>query len=912
MNERVQRLTVLTGLLCVLLTLACPTTNAGQLPELKIEKYELPNGLDVILHEDHTIPVVSVNVWYHVGSKNETPGRTGFAHLFEHLMFEGSEHHNKKFTESINKYGGTRNGSTNADRTNYWEKMPSNYLEKTLWLEADRMANLLPAIDQERLDLQRSVVKNEKRQNADDQPYGMVNEFTRRTIYPPSHPYSWTTIGLMEDLDAASLEDVKNFNRKYYRPNNASLCIAGDFDPAEAKAWVEKYFGIIPPGPPVERLDKWVPRLEKEIRAVMTDEVNLPRLYMVWHTPPYYHPGDAEFDLFASVLSAGKSSRLYKELVYEKQIAQDVTAYQASREIGSTFHIIATAKPGHTLEELESQVIRILDDVLTNAITEEELARVKVNWEAGFVRALENIGGFGGRADALNSYNTFLGDPNMFAWDQQRYTKPTTKSVLGYARSYLTDDSRFVLYVHPQGQLAAVDAGTDMAVEPGSQAERAFTAPEVQKTTLSNGMELLVIENRKLPLVQVNLVIKSGWAADPTDRPGASSLTADLLNEGTKSRSALEISEASQRLGINLGIASGFDNTDINLNALKDQLDPALALVSDIVLHPTFPEDELTRLKQNYLGQIQQQKAQPFTVAFKAFLRDLYGDSHPYAQPYTGTGTEESIAAITRQDIVDYYKANYRPNNTVAVVVGDISLEIARDKLEQAFREWQPGEVTSHQVALVEPSSKPRVCIIDQPGTSQSTIVLGNLTTPRNAPSYHQSQLVTQVLGGGPSGRLYRNLREDKGYTYGSYCFTTSRVGQGAFVAYAQVQTDVTKDALAEFVREIRGIRGDIPMTDEELNDHRNTLVKGFPQNFETIGGVAGQLADNVTYSLPLDTWQTYVDRLNSVSVDDALSAAEKYIKPDELLIVVVGDREKIEPGIRELGLGEVYFGNAM
>jgi len=331
---------------CAAITLLTAGSPAEELPELQFEKYELPNGLDVILYEDHTIPMVSVNIWYHVGSKNETPGRTGFAHLFEHLMFEGSGHHQGKFTESIIKYGGTRNGSTNSDRTNYWENMPSNYLEKTLWLEADRMGYLLDAVDQENLDLQRSVVKNEKRQNTDDQPYGMVNETVRKLIYPPSHPYSWTTIGLMEDLDAASLEDVHAFNRRFYTPNNASLCVAGDFDPAETKAWIEKYFGHLPPGPPVERLAQWVPRLAAEIRAPIEDEVQLPRLDMVWHTPAYYAPGDAEFDLLASVLSTGKSSRLDRTLVYGKQMAQNVVAYQASREIASTFHISVTPSPG--------------------------------------------------------------------------------------------------------------------------------------------------------------------------------------------------------------------------------------------------------------------------------------------------------------------------------------------------------------------------------------------------------------------------------------------------------------------------------------------------------------------------------------------------------------------------------------
>ena len=896
---------------CAIVTLFIPLAFAEDLPEIKFEKYELPNGLDVILHEDHTIPIVSVNIWYHVGSKNESRGRTGFAHLFEHLMFEGSEHHNAPFTDAITKYGGDRNGSTNCDRTNYWEVMPSQHLERMLWLEADRMGNLVPAIVQERLDLQRSVVMNEKRQNTDDQPYGMVDEITRKLMYPKEHPYSWTTIGLMEDLESASLEDVHAFNRQFYRPNNASLCIAGDFDPEQAKVWVQKYFGPLEPGVPIDRMKSWVPVLTDEIRCTIEDEVRLPRVYLTWHTPPYYAPGDAEFDLFASVLAAGKSSRLYKSLVYDKQIAQDVAAYQSSREIASTFHITATVKPGHTPEEVEAEIDRILNEVLASGITQEEFDRVTANWESGFVRQLQTMGGFGGLADQLNGYNTYLGDPGMLKWDQERYTKTTIPEVLKYAREYLKPKARLSMYVVPQGQLAETDDATDMNIVPGPTAEPSFTPPNIEHASLSNGMELYVVQNHKLPLIQANLYIMSGWAADPSDRPGASAITAAMLNEGTKSRTALDISEEVQRLGIGLGVGSGFDNSSVNLNTLKEHLDEGLDLMADIVLNPTFPEDELQRQKQIYLGRIQQESAQAFTVAFKAFFRELFGEDHPYGQPYTGSGTEASITAITRADLQKYYKANYLPNNAVAVVTGDITLKDAKSKLEKAFKNWKSGPKPTQTIAEVDPPSKVKICIIDQPGTTQSAIVLGNLVGPRSDPDYLKATLVSQVLGGGSSARLYRNLREDKGFTYGSYSFVTGRLGQGVFAAYAQVQTEVTKEAIQEFMNEFRGICGDIPVSEQELLDNKNNLVKGYPQNFETITGVAGQLGTTVTYGLPLDRWKTYVDDINGIDHSQFLAAARKFVKPDELLIVVAGDRDKIEPKIRELGLGEIYFAGA-
>lgn len=879
---------------------------ADDLPELKFEKYELPNGLDVILHEDHTIPMVSVNIWYHVGSKNEKPGKTGFAHLFEHMMFEGSEHHNADFDESITKYGGVNNGGTNEDVTMYWENIPSNYLEKTLWLEADRMGFLLPAMVQERLDQQRDVVKNERRYRLDNQPYAKSYELLLELMYPSDHPYSHAVLGSMEDLSNASLEDVQDFFKLYYTPNNASLCIAGDFDPDQAKSWVEKYFGPIPPGEPIERLETWVPRLDEVKRASATDKVNLPRLYMQWHTPAYYAPGDAECDLLASILASGKSSRLYKTLVYDLQIAQDVSAYQSSGEISSVFNIVVTAKEGHTLEEIEREVDAILTDLLSNGFTEEELARVKTTWESGFVRGLQTIGGFRGRASKLNSYNTYLGDPGKLLWDRARYTDATVAGVMDYAREYIDLNRRGILYVYPQGDLSGAEEKPDMAIQPGAGPEPTFAAPEIQTATLSNGMELYLVEDHKLPLVQVNMTIKSGWAADPADRPGAAALTADMLNEGTKNRDALQISDEIQMLGANLSAGSGFDDSYVNLNTLKKNLDPALDLMADIVLNPTFPDDELERQRKIYLGRIQQEARQPFTTAYKVFNRELYGADHPYAQPYTGSGTEASIKAITRSDLESFYKANYLPNNAAAIVVGDITMSEAKAKLEKAFKKWKAGVVSVPQIADVKPLSKTKICIVDKPGAVQSVIILGNPGLMRKDNDYLAASVMNNVLGNLSTSRLNMNIREDKGYTYGAFSAVTSRKGRGAFFAYAEVQTEVTKESLVEFMKELNGIAGDNPLSAEELQESKDNLVKGYPQDFQTFGGIAGQLEDIVIYDLPLNEWKTYVSRVEQVDLSATTKVAKDYIHPEDLLIIIVGDKDKIEPGIRELNLGEI------
>ncbi len=878
-----------------------------KLPKIKFEKYELPNGLDVILHVDHSIPMVTVNVWFHVGSKNEKKGRTGFAHLFEHLMFEGSEHI-PNYDEPMERIGGMSNGSTNNDRTNYWENLPSNYLEMGIWLEADRMGYLLPVMDQEKLDTQRGVVQNEKRQGVDNQPYGRANEILMSMLYPPDHPYSWTVIGSLEDLGAATLEDVKDFFKMYYTPNNASLSIAGDFDPEVAKKLVEKHFASIPPGPPIERLKQWMPTLDGVKHTVVTDKIELPRVYMAWHTPALNAPGDAEFDVLADALSSGKTSRLYKALVYEKQIAQDVSAFQASRELSSTFHITVTAREGHTLKEIEKAVDQELDRILKEGITSGELNQAKVNIEASFIRQLERVGGFGGKADTLNQYNVYLGDPDGFQWDLDRYAKVAADDVLKCATKYLDLDKRVIVHFLPQGDLASEKSEFDRTKEPPPLPEPSFSPPEIQSATLSNGLELYLVEDHKLPLLQVNLVLKSGWAADPADRPGAASLTADLMDEGTKSRTALEIAEEIKSLGAFLGSDSSFDSSIVSLNILKGKLEKGLDLMTDIVLNPVFPEEELQRKKKIYLGRIQQESRQPFQSAIKLFLSTLYGEGHPYAQPFTGSGTVESINAIARKDLVNFYNANYAPNNAAVIIAGDITLSEARSRIEKAFGSWKKKNVKKASIGEPKPLPSTQVYILDKPDAAQSVIVIGNIGLKRNNPDFTALQVVNNALGGMFTSRINTNLREEKAYTYGAYSTFLGTRGTGPFLSYTQVQTQYTKESIYEIVKELRDITGERPLVGEELKDSKNNLIKSFPQGFETFGSIAGGISSMVTYDLPLDQWKKYSGEVNAVNSQKSVQIAKKYIHPDALLIVVVGDRKVIELRIRELGLSEIHF----
>jgi zinc protease len=545
---------------------------------------------------------------------------------------------------------------------------------------------------------------------------------------------------------------------------------------------------------------------------------------------------------------------------------------------------------------------------LTKGITADELALAKTGWETGFVRGLQQVGSFGGRADRLNSYNTYLGDPGRLLWDRDRYTNATAEGVRQCAAQYLQPDGRVIIQVYPKGELASAGDTAAMAVEPPPAKDPTFTPPRIQEGTLANGMKIMLVEKHDLPLIQVDLQIGAGWTADPPDRFGVSAMTADLLTEGTKTMDAIKISDAAQRLGAQLGTYSGYDIATATVNALKKNLDPSLKLLADVVLTPTFPQAELDRTKENKLGQIRQEAKQAMAMARKVYVRQLYGADHPYGQPGSGNGTPKSLAAITRDELVKFYNTWYLPNNTTAVVVGDITMDEAKAKLEKAFGGWKAGTVPTVAVKQPKPLDKTTVCIVDKPGAAQSAIMIGNLVMPTAAPDFLPTDVAVQVLGGGSADRLYLNLRQDKGYTYGAYSGLSYRKGPAALSCAAQVQTEFTKESIVEFLKELRGITGERPITTEELAKNKDNIIKGYPQNFQTYPGIAGQLDLIVSLGLPENYWSTYVDGVRDVTVDQAMRMAKQYIHPDALLIVVVGDRQKIEPKIRELNLGEIVF----
>jgi zinc protease len=905
-----------------------PQAAAAPLPKINYTEFKLKNGLRVIFHEDHSTPIVGVNIWYHVGSKNEVPGKTGYAHLFEHMMFQGSKNYDDDYFKPIQEAGGNLNGSTNSDRTNYWEVVPSNFLELALFMEADRMGGLLDVLNEAKLANQRDVVKNEKRQNYDNQPYGLIGAKINETLYPANHPYHWLTIGSLEDLTAASREDIAAFFRTYYTPRNASLAIAGDFNPAEARRYVEKYFGKIASGPAVTRPNPPQVRLTASEEIVMQDRVALPRLYLVWPTVPAYDKDEPAADALGNILGGGKSSRLYKTLVYDKQIAQNVFANNGSQEIAGRFQIVATARPGKKLEEIESAINAEVEKIKKDGPTQEEVERAYNATEASLVFGMQTVGGFGGKNDQLNQYATFVGKPGYFQQDLARYRRVTAEDIKRAANTYLIEH-RLKASVLPRGRenrsgeptaeapatasrppAATAPATTQSTAKrtsdeankwklPTPKADPKFTLPGIQRRRLSNGLDVLIVEHHEVPVVTMNLVVKSGSAADPQNRAGLASLTADLLDEGTKRRSALEISNELTDIGARMGTSADWDSSSMNLTTLTRHLDKALDIYADVVTNPVFNDDELKRARAARLTSIKQQKDNANAIANIVYSSILYGRSHPYGHP--AIGDEDSVNGVKATDVRHFYESFYRPNNATLIVVGDVKPATIMTKLERAFGAWVKGDVPTVDIPAAGNRAQGGIYIVDRPGSAQSVINIGQVGVARSTPDYFPLLVLNTMLGGQFVSRVNLNLREDKGYTYGARTSFDYRRGAGPFSASAGVFTNVTKESVAEFMKELRGVRGDIPITEKELEFSKQAIIRGFPRGFETPNQMANRLSDVVLYGLPDDYFNSYIQKVQAVTLGDVRRVANEHLDPARMAIVVVGDRKVIEPGLRSL-----------
>ncbi|MGE0056931.1 MAG: M16 family metallopeptidase [Dehalococcoidia bacterium] len=873
--------------------------------DITFEKYTLSNGLDVVLHVDKSIPVAAVNVWYHVGSQNEEPDRTGFAHLFEHLMFEGSKNHNREYFHPLQEVGANINGSTSNDRTNYYENVPAEYLELALWLESDRMGYLLDAVDQHRLDVQRDVVKNERRQSYENRPYGLAGQEIRKALFPPSHPYHWQTIGSQEHLDAAALEDVHNFFKRFYAPNNASLSIAGDIDVDETKKLVERYFGDLTPAPAVARLQRWTPQLDSEVRLQLEDRVQLERVFFAWVGPPRFDADEAALDVLVSILAEGRSSRLHRSLVYEKQIARDVNAYFAAMEIAGEIRIDATVVPGKSVAEVEEGIFDELTKIQDAPPSDEEVQRAVNRIEAHYVRQLESVGGFGGRADLLNYFNVFAGDPGQLNQDLNRYLRVTPADVQRVAKQYF-GPGRVRLLITPLKQVTAGSSEVDRTQQPGAGRTRSFEPPVPQRLTVAGKYDLLVVEKREVPLVAAGVYFPGGSVLDPADKPGLTAFMGRLMTEGTRNRSSMDIADEGDFIAARPAVGVDREDIIISTEALTRHWPKALELLADVLLNPTFPENEVDRVRRERLTDLRRLKDDANAIADRVENGLLYGRDTPHGHPISGR--EESVEAFTRDEVVQQHQRLILEGKPTFFVVGDIDAATATQQLEDAFGA-HPFKDSAPAPATIDATRQATtIYLVDKPGAAQSVISASQLSVERTHADYVPLVVMNMVFGGQFTSRLNMNLREDKGYTYGYRSRFDWRQTNSGYSAGGAVQTAVTKESLIETLKEFRELHADKPVTADEFERARLGIIRGFPPSFETPGQVLRRLLDLVHYGLPDDYFSHHVSRLTNVSLEDVHRVSAGHVDPSMLSIIVVGDRKVIEPGLLELNLPIVHL----
>jgi zinc protease len=873
--------------------------------DIPFQKFVLDNGLTLIVHEDHKAPIVAFNVWYHVGSKNEVTGKTGFAHLFEHLMFNGSENYNDDYFKPMQKVGATDlNGTTNEDRTNYFENVPVSALDLVLWMESDRMGHLKGAISQAKLDEQRGVVQNELRQYQNE-PYSVTEDLIIKGTYPPNHPYSWSVGGSIEDLSNAKLEDVQKWFSTYYGPNNAIVVVAGDIDAKTALEKVKKYFGDIPASPPVSRHSAWVAKRTGSHRQSVQDRVAQARIYKIWNIPGWGTECADKLDLVSSILAEGKTSRLYKRLVYDDQLATSVNAYVNTREIAGLFQIEADARPGVELAAVEKAIDEELAKFLAEGPTAAEIERVKAQYAARFIRGIERIGGFGGKSDLLASSAVYGGSPDAYKKTLAHIDAATAETLKESANHWLADGV-YVLEVTPYPAFAPAKEGADRKTMPAAGTPPAVQFPAVQRTSLANGLKIMLAERHSIPVVNFALIVDAGYASDKGGVPGTSSLAMAMLDEGTARRTSLQISDELARIGADLSAGSGLDTCSISLSTLKDKLDPALDIYADVILNPAFPPADFERLQKLQIAQIGQEKDSPFGMALRVLPKLIYGADHPYGSPFTGSGTEASVAQLTRNDLVKFHKAWFRPGNATLVVVGDTTMAEIRSKIEKVFESWPASNVPAKEIKPVVLRTKSAVYIIDKPGAPQSMVIAGEPAPPSSDPEAIAIETMNDILGGDFVSRINMNIRENKHWSYGAQSVLVGAKGQRPFIVLAPVQSDKTKETIVEIAAELDGIIGKKPITADEFQNAKASKVLGLPGQWETMAAVQASLGDIVRYGLPDDYFQKYSGRVQKLSLDDLAKAAKKVVHPEAVIWVVVGDRAQIEPKIRELGFSEV------
>ncbi len=923
--------------LVIVLILACaglaaraqsapPTAASHKPPVIKYVKYTLPNGLTVITHEDHRLPLVSVDLWYHVGPLNERPGRTGFAHLFEHMMFEGSEHVGEKaHIRIVQAAGGTSiNGTTDFDRTNYFETMPSNQLELALWLESDRMGFLMEGLNRVLLTNQKDVVRNERRQG-EGQPYYVAEEATFHLLFPKGHPYYGSVIGSHADIESARIADVRDFHQQFYTPNNASIAIAGDFDPVKLKALLTKYFGPIPKGPAVEPVTAVTPPITSQRRATVTDTVHLPQLTVAWLTPAAFTPDSYSVNAATFALGGAKASRLDEAMVYKAQTAQNVTCSTSVEKLTGITECTMTAKPGVKLEDLEASFWNELDKLKQDGPTADEVASAKALDLTAKISGLERLGGFGGIADTLDRYNQYTGDPGFLPKDVAMTEAVTRASAKAAAVKYLSKDAAVVVYCIPGKKVlddvprSPADTDADVKLEnpytadfeasqewrkgqPAPGPAPVLHLPTPQEFTLANGLKVLLVENHALPVLSAEVVSRAGSANDPDTKSGLATLTAEVMSDGTVSRDLTQLANDEERIGARVQSGATTDSGTISMEMLTSHTTEGLDLLADVAQHPGFRNEDVDRRRKQRLVRIAQETDNVQNMATRVGPKLVFGDA-PYGR--SASGTADTVASIAPSDMTAFYGSHYGPGDSALVLSGDLTRAQAESLARQYFGKWT-GKTEAAAAIPPAPAPQPtHVVIVDKPGAPQSALIAFGIGVPASSPDVETLAVMNYTLGGSFASRINMNLREVHGYTYGANSTFAQYRDGGLFRAGGLVRTDVTAPAAKELMAEINKFATQ-PSTAEELAAAKEATVSSLPGRFETTASIVQAIDGIFLYDRPLDYYAKLPMKYEAVTQADIARVVNEYLHPDQLVIVTAGDRAKIEPGLKDAGLGPV------
>lgn len=890
------------------------------------QKYVLDNGLTLILHQDNSDPLVHVDMTYHVGSGREEVGKSGFAHFFEHMMFQGSEHvadeeHFKIVTES----GGTMNGTTNSDRTNYFQTVPANQLEKMLWLEADRMGFLVDAVTQEKFEIQRETVKNERGQSYDNRPYGLLRERVAEAMYPAGHPYSWQTIGYIEDLNRVNVNDLKAFFLRWYGPNNATLTIGGDVDVEKTLAMVNKYFGSIPRGPEVEMPEKPSFTIDADRYISMEDNVHLPLIYMSYPTVSVRHEDEAPLDLLSSILGGGKTSLLYKNLV-KNQLAVQASVNHPCAELACSFNLLALPHPasGKTLADMEKVIRDSLVEFETRGVEDDDLIKAKASMEANFVFGLQSVAG---KVSQLAANETFKGDPNYIEQDIARYAEVTKADVMRVYKKYIKDKHGVIISVVPKGQkqlVAAEDNFTpptrvipeqvqttdsdlkvrkaiddfDRSIVPTAGANKAVDVPKMWQETFANGIKILATQSKETPTTSILIKIPAGHYYESKDKAGTASLLAAMLNESTTKRSAEDMSKELQKLGASVGISAGNSYLAINVNTLTKHLDATLALVYEKLTAPAFLSNEFQRNKSNAIQDAINGKKDAGYLASTAYRQLLHADN---IAAISSAGSQASLNNIQLADVKALYEQQVKPKDSEIILVSDL----AKARVLQSLAIFKPLTGAGKKLSLDLPASKAKtgvIYLVNKDNAAQSAIRIGKRSLTQDVTGeYYRAYLMNFPLGGAFNSRINLNLREDKGYTYGARSYFYGDKFSGVYTASAEVRADVTDKSIVEFVKEIQHY-ADKGISDEELAFMRNAINQKDALKYETPSSKLNFLAQILEHNLSADFVKQRNEIVKNISKEEINALAQKHLNIKEMLMVVVGDAKTLKPQLEALG----------